>query len=268
MTTELRATLEQQALQDRLVERNLAVPGNRVLLTGLPGTGKSTMAKKVHASLFSDGIFVDNITSGKSAALGQGFFVPKPDEKTGSPTIEFMLGVWSKAMGLVIDADGNKVWEAEKTRLVLNEIHSASDDVEMGLHIVLDTHDVAEQALPNGWTVFKQPACQCVATGNEPVEALETALADRFDAVLQVDLPSEEAVESLPGDLQEFCLKVALLPGNQRISFRDIKSFANFRDLHNFDPIMAATSVWDSKRGRGAGEEIVNSYNLAGAAVV
>ena len=67
------------------------------------------------------------------------------------------------------------------------------------LHVLLDGRDVASLTLPSGETVQPAQGYSVVATCNDdPADALDPALLDRFDVVLNVTAPNPSAFDKLP----------------------------------------------------------------------
>lgn len=263
MSAEMRQLLDQQALQDRLAGKAASVEGANVLYYGRPGTGKTFTARNAHADKFN-GLYMTTITLDTPAAEGRGFFIPVSG-KTGTE-MGWQDGMMVRAMGKVIDKDGNTKIDEPTNRLVLNEIHKLGADLAALVHAVTDDRDIAEIALPNGDVAFAQPDFQCIATSNDPPSALDEPIQDRFSIRVRMDLPSEAAIEALPTDLQEFSLKVAGLDGDRYISYREVKMFGHLRT--KFSPLEAAQMVWDGTKGPGAGQDILDGYSIAGAGVV
>lgn len=255
---EMRKALDQQALQDRLAEKAAAVEGANILYYGKPGTGKTTSARKHHATLFTR-IRMTTVTLDTPAAEWRGFFIP---ESTG---MGWQDGIAILAMGKVFDKDGNVKVDEPKQRFIINEIHKIGADLGALCHAICDDRELAEVHLPNGDIAFAQPGFQVIATSNEPPTMLDEPIQDRFTIRVRMDLPSEEAIEALPQDLQEFALKVAMLDGEQYISYREVKQFAKLRT--QFSPLEGAQMVWDH-RGPGTGQDLLDAYNIAGAQIL
>lgn len=260
MESELRTALTQQALQDRLAFAALKEKGENVLLWGKPGTGKTTLAKKTHVAEFEK-VYMTTVTLDTPAAEWRGFFIPKPDPATGSPGMGWQDGLAVRAMGKCYGPDGGLKIDEPNNRFIVNEIHKVGPDLAALCHAVADDRNVAEVHLPNGDIAFSHEGLQIAATSNDPPEALDDPIQDRFTIRVQMDLPTAEAVESLPEDLQEFCMKMALLDYPRYLSFREVKAFARLRDSLG-SALMAAQLVWEYK-GRGHGREIVEQYALA-----
>lgn len=261
LTLSMREIIEAQGLQDRLVEKYTAIPGINLLMFGKPGTGKTTSALRKHASQFA-AIYMTTVTEWTPASEWRGFFIPKPDPATGSPGMGWHDGLAARAMGHITDIDGSVKLDQDLNRFVINEIDKAGPDLEALLYPLCDEREIAEIHLPNGDVLRSQEGLQIIGTGNEPPDALLPPVQDRFTFRIRVDWPSQEAIEALPIDLQDFCLKVAALDGDQYISYREVKAFGTARDKMGFDPLTAAHAVWGWK-GEGVAEQIVNSYSLA-----
>lgn len=260
---EMRRILDMQALEERLLNKALKIKGKNILLYGPPGTGKTTNARRLHAADF-DYISMISLTIDTPAAEGRGFFMPVADGKGGTG-MGWQDGVGVKAMGKVIKEDGTVKLDKPNQRFIINEIHKAGPDFSAFLHALADDRNIAEIHLPNGDVVFSQPDLQIIATSNEPPEALDEPITDRFTIRIKVDLPTEEAIEALDEDVRDWCLKSAPLYYTQRskyISYREIKTFCELRGEKDINSLEAAQLIWP-----GRAEDIIASAKILGVDV-
>jgi hypothetical protein len=149
----------------------------RVLLYGRPGTGKSGAPWYS----FNGAPVVERITlhSGSCA-----------EDLTGSWTLRAHDGgtdsVW-------VDGCGTRAMRASAERvsiLCIDEIDKAGPDVETSMHQLADDPDMARIILPDGSTVTPHGGFGIVATMNGSPDDLSDALRDRFDVLLNCDIPS------------------------------------------------------------------------------
>jgi MoxR-like ATPase len=261
-TAEMRDLLVAIDRPESDMDAALQCEGENVLLWGPPGTGKTYGAIHLHASKFSGGVYATTVTLDTPAAEWRGFFIPKPDPKTGQPGMGWQDGLAAKVMGKVVTEDGQTKIDKPTCRFVINEIHKKGPDLEALIHAVCDDRSVASIALPNGDTVFAQPDLQVVATANEPLDQPDDPVADRFAIRVYVRYPSIVAIVSLSKDLQDFALKQYLLePHDPKfISFRRMSAFDRMRN--RFDSNRAANLVFGA-----LAEEILNAARTAGVHV-
>ena len=164
-----------------LIALLLGMPEARVLLWGPPGVGKSWAATHYRpAGLEDPMLHVITVTEDTPAAELRGHYLMKPGGMA-----------WH-------DGPGTRAWRTGG-RLVLNELPRAGLDLAVLLHVLLDGRDVASLTLPSGETVQPAQGYSVVATCNDdPADALDPALLDRFDVVLNVTAPNPSAFDKLP----------------------------------------------------------------------
>jgi MoxR-like ATPase len=184
-----------------LIERVLASPTLRcIYLWGKPGIGKTWCA--YHKGRVERGCYCLTLTPETPASELRGNYLPS--------------------------ADGGLAWEdgpvvralREGSRLVLNEILHASDDVLAFLHPILEFPETARLTLPTRETVQPAPGFSCVITDNAAPDDLPAALRDRFDAVLEIREPHPEALARLSEPLREVARRGFALEDERRISLR------------------------------------------------
>lgn len=158
--------------QWKLVEKALA-KGSRVLLYGVPGTGKTYSAMRY--GLQGRKAYGITVTPYMSKAAIEGYFEIKGNN------FEYVEGVFPRA------------WRTGG-RLVINEIHMASEDVLVLMHSICDDPEFAEHLLPNGKTIKPKKGFQVVATMNGIPEDMDDALLDRFPIRINVSEVNPAAI--------------------------------------------------------------------------
>lgn len=154
---------------------------DRILLYGIPGTGKTYQATKVNVPTDKE-VYSTTLTIDSTASEMIGHYIPND---TG--TFDWNDGVAIKA------------WR-EGTRLVINEIDHAGPDVSSVLHAILDDADIARLTLPNKKkeTVTPSKGFSVIATMNGTPDMLPEALADRFGVKININSVHPDAIKSLP----------------------------------------------------------------------
>jgi nitric oxide reductase NorQ protein len=198
----------------------------RVLLRGVPGTGKTHAATKL--GLGKRKVYTITMTEETPAAEIRGHFVPKEGSL-----------IW-------MDGPAVRAWR-EGARLVINEIDHASADSMTLLFAILDDPEFAMLTLPTGETVRPAEGFQVIATMNGIPEDLPEALQDRFPVTLEVTAVNPAAVAQLPLDLQGPALATSAGERGKRISIRLWAEYANLRE--QIGKPKAMTAVFGSRAG-------------------
>ncbi len=154
---------------------------DRILLYGIPGTGKTYQATKVNVPTDKE-VYSTTLTIDSTASEMIGHYIPND------------IGTFDWNDGVAI-----KAWR-EGTRLVINEIDHAGPDVSSVLHAILDDADIARLTLPNKKkeTVTPSKGFSVIATMNGTPDMLPEALADRFGVKININSVHPDAIKSLP----------------------------------------------------------------------
>lgn len=199
---------------------------NRMLLWGVPGTGKTTAAAKMGNP---KEFYSLTLTEETTAAEIRGHYVPFEDQF-----------IWQ-------DGPAIAAWR-KGCRVILNEIDHASGDVMTLLLAIMDDPEVARLTLPTKETVTPKEGFHVIATMNGEPDDLPPALRDRFQVCMHIPEPHAGAIASLSEDLRKLALAgyVSEDP-ERRVSIRAWKSFDMLRK--KIDEKDAAYAVW-GKKGR------------------
>jgi MoxR-like ATPase len=166
---------------------------DRIYLYGAPGLGKTYAATHSRAERhLKQQREVVNATLSDDIVLQEliGHYMPKGTEF-----------VWHD--GPVITAMRNG------QLLVLNELARASSAVKDAMLGVLDGNGSASIPLPSGEIVVPEKGFQVVATANSSTDDLDPALADRFEAVVYVNVPHPQMIEALDAEVKGLGTAVA-----------------------------------------------------------
>lgn len=146
----------------------------RVLLYGKPGTGKTSWP---HMN-YND---VESISLNEESA---------PEE---------LIGMWSLRDGNTVFIDGAATRAFRKgVPLVVNEIDLASGSVEAALHAVCDDQQIACVTLPTGEVVKPADGFRVFATMNGHPSDLTEPLLDRFEVVIDCEIPHAMITDNMP----------------------------------------------------------------------
>jgi MoxR-like ATPase len=185
--------------------------GNRVLLYGLPGTGKTYF--------------------GLNSGLKQGqnsYRLICTEEMTDADLIgtykQSDNGVWAFSEGV-----GIKAWR-EGARLVVDEINRMNGDVESRMMALIDTVASSSWQHPDTGEVVKpHQDFSVVATMNGVPEDLAPAILDRLIVRCEVNTPHPSAIESLPEYLRTMASELTSPERSDRVSLR---AFVDFHEVY------------------------------------
>lgn len=189
---------------------NFALSNNlgRVLMYGLPGTGKTYFGLNYHLN-------------GKSS-----YRLICTEEMTDSDLIggyrQSTNGTWQFREGV-----GIKAWR-EGARLVVDEINRCNSDVESRLMALIDTNHSSRWEHPEtGEIVTPAEGFSVVATMNGEPEDLAPAVLDRLVVQIRVDEPHPDAITALPDYLRDIAKSFASRQDIDRYSLRNFVEFAS-----------------------------------------
>ena len=128
---------------------------------------------------------------------------------------------------------GLKAWEGNGLnggRLIVDEIDKASGDVFALLLAMLDSPESATWEHPETGRIHRpKDGFSAVMTTNiENMEALPTALADRFPVRIRINAPHPSALEKLSYELRDYAVRMCDA-GKRRISLRTFYAFDKLR---------------------------------------
>jgi len=210
MTTETTKVKPQEALTDWQRAQFAVDHSNRVLLYGLPGTGKTYFG----------------LNAGKTK---QAYRLICTEEMTDADLIgcykQNSQGTWSYAEGV-----GIKAWR-EGARLVVDEINRMNGDVESRMMALIDsTRSSSWQHPDTGEIVTPHKDFSVVATMNGEPEDLAPAILDRLIVRCQVNTPHPDALVSLPDYLRPLAIKMTC--PSQGIDRQSLRSFVEFHSMY------------------------------------
>lgn len=182
---------------------------NRVLLHGLPGTGKTFYAMNYHTNDKPTYRLVCTQEMTDADLIG----VYKPTAIDGHMALKFHEGVAIQA------------WRTGG-RLVVDEIDRVNGDIESRLMALIDTDSSSSWQHPETGEVIK-PAngFSVVATMNGEPEDLARAIQDRLIVQVQINEPHPEAVGSLPEYIRDLALSMCSRTDKDRYSLRNFVEF-------------------------------------------
>jgi len=160
-----------------LAETAVTAKAQRLLIWGPKGLAKSRWAQDILAQSHNN---VSQCTLNEDLAVQEllGHYIPK---------------------GTAFQWHDGPVMEAFRSGsgLVVNEIGRASGAVHDMFLAVLDDATVSKIALANGENVKPGAHFQVIATSNAAPDALDEALHDRFDAIIEINCPHPGLIDHL-----------------------------------------------------------------------
>jgi MoxR-like ATPase len=205
-----------------LVEAHLNGGVDRVLLFGIPGTGKTYSA---HSMPFR----------GDKVEHGDVFNIYVREDSSeyqivGTHVMREGNTVWEDGPALLAF---NHSWVARVARLVVNEITNASADALHALMAIADDPYSREWMLPTGQRVApNNERFQIIATTNVERENLPhelgEALADRFVRQIEVTHPHPDAINALPEEMRKVAYELTHsgVDESQRVSIRAFRAYS------------------------------------------
>jgi MoxR-like ATPase len=180
---------------------------NRVLLYGLPGTGKTYFGLNRNTTNAYRLICTEEMTDADLIGCYK----------------QNSQGTWSFAEGV-----GIKAWR-EGARLVVDEINRMNGDVESRMMALVDSTASSSWQHPDtGEIVTPHPSFSVVATMNGEPEDLAPAILDRLTVKCRVDVPHPDAIASLPEWLRSLAVSMTKADNETRYSLR---SFVDFNSM-------------------------------------
>lgn len=181
---------------------------NRVLLYGLPGTGKTYFGLNRHTTNAYRLICTEEMTDADLIGCYK----------------QNSQGTWSFAEGV-----GIKAWR-EGARLVVDEINRMNGDVESRMMALIDSTASSSWQHPDTGEVVKpHSSFSVVATMNGEPEDLAPAILDRLTVRCQVNTPHPDAIASLPEWLRSMAETMTHPNAENRYSLR---SFVDFNAMY------------------------------------
>jgi MoxR-like ATPase len=137
----------------------------------------------------------------------------------------------------------------EGALLVLNEVSRASSAIKDKLLAVLDDPEIAEITLPHGERVRPTRGFAVVGTANTDTSSLDPALADRFDAVVELRGPHPKLVEHL--EMHQRGLGRTVLDSYadiaRAVSPRSALAYVRLVCSAGWEPMAAASAIWSDR---------------------
>lgn len=186
--------------------RTFALPGANIVIDGPPSVGK-TFAAENYGCRPEDIVIVATPTPEMPAAELRGFYVMR-------------AGNYDWVDGPVTDA-----LRTPNCRLVLNDIHNASGDVEAFLLGIMEDPKFVRVRLPNREIVRPAEGFRVVATMNGSWQTLSDALKSRFPIRISVGQPNPEMLASFEPEIRNLIENTSNLRDAQRIRAADLGLF-------------------------------------------
>jgi len=209
MTTDKPTTKPDKPLTDWQRAEFAVKHSNRVLLYGLPGTGKTYFG--LNAGLKSNAyrlICTEEMTDADLVGCYK----------------QNSQGTWSFAEGV-----GIKAWR-EGARLVVDEINRMNGDVESRMMALIDSTASSSWQHPDTGEVVKPHAdFSVVATMNGEPADLAPAVLDRLIVRCEVNTPHPDAIAALPDYLRNLAVKMTDPSNPDRYSLR---AFVDFNAMY------------------------------------
>lgn len=208
------------------IEELLAHPAVRTCyLWGKYGTGKSYTSMR--AGLNGRHAYAVTLTPETPAAELRGHWFPRGGE------FVWQDGIFVRAM-------------RNGSRIVINELSHASEDVSAILYPVLESPETAELTLPSLEVIKPESGFQVICTDNFAPDALPEALRDRFNVTLNVKGIHPNALLALKPELREIAKTTAMLDGDRYIS---VRSWLTYQALEeDFGPLFSLQAVFGMER--------------------
>lgn len=209
-----------------------------LLIFGPPGGGKTTFA--FQAAMSITGQQAHSYQCHQESTGGELLYTYLPTPEGGAKQIS------GPAMLSWVSAD----W------MVVDEINHAGDSPAAStFYKVLDDPKFAKVLGPDGNYIRPKPGFCVIATMNGRPEELPAALLDRFDMVICLWRPSEQALAALPKELRKPCEFAYRNPDDAWPTYRDLARFGRLCALAecptttplNSTTVAVAETVWGPK---------------------
>ena len=220
------------------------VTASRVSLAyGIPGTGKSTLGYTVG---MDTGREVTKVTINQDTSYYD------------------LVGGWriNETGGMSLHVGPVAVAFRDGHMLVVDELVEAAPAVTLLFVELYDAPEIARLTMPDGTVIKPHAEFKSLCTTNGKPGDFLAALLDRFEAKIQIDEPSEEAIKTLSNDLQDLARSVcnAQCDKSRFISFRELRDFDKIRTQNPAFPLSLVAEV---TIGGQRGQELATSLELS-----